>query len=119
VCYRIVAGRAAVAYAPDVAYIPEHRRALRGVQLYIGDGATMSRTMIRRQGDRLTGHTTIRAQLGWCEKNGVPYAIFTHCGQQIVADDERKLAAQLRRWGRQRGVEAGFAYDGMELILRG
>ena len=48
---------------------------------------------------------------------GVPRAIFTHCGSQIVGGDGRVLGALVRRLGRERGIEARIAYDGMQLSL--
>lgn len=116
--YRITAGRVAVFYAPDVVYIEDRAKALAGARLYIGDGATMARSMVRRRGERLIGHAPVRTQLTWCEKEGVPEAIITHCGSQIVEGDERTLGARLRAWAEERGVEASFAHDGMERVLR-
>jgi len=118
VCYRITAGRVTVLYAPDVLYIPERATAMAGIRLYIGDGATMSRSFVRRQDGRLIGHAPVRTQLTWCQKEGVGEAIITHCGSQIVTGDERRLGAQLRAWAGERGIEASFAHDGMERVLR-
>jgi len=56
-------------------------------------------------------------QIGWCAKKGVPRAIITHCGSEIVTGDERNLAARLRAMGAERGVETRIAHDGMELVL--
>jgi hypothetical protein len=61
---------------------------------------------------------TLRAQLAWCRKEGVPRAIITHCGSEIVTADERKLTAKLRAVATEPGLEARIAYDGMEVILR-
>lgn len=116
--YRISAGGAAVFYAPDVVDIIDRNAALDGVACYIGDGSTMTRSMVRRRGDRLFGHTTMRAQLGWCADAGVERAIFTHCGAGVVEGDERTLGAKLRKMGRARGVEARIAHDGLEVVLR-
>ncbi len=116
--YRISAGRAAVWYAPDLVYIHERARALDGVKLYVGDGATLEDSFVRKQGERLIGHTPVRTQLTWCERENVPQAIITHCGIQIVEGDERTIAATLRRWGDERGVSVRLAYDGMEEVLR-
>jgi phosphoribosyl 1,2-cyclic phosphodiesterase len=104
-------------YVPDVVAIPNRRNALRGAQLYIGDGATLVRPMVRRRAGTLIGHTTIRTQLGWCAKEHVPRAIFTHCGTQIVEGDGRSLSAALTRLPQARGLEACFAKDGMEITL--
>jgi len=38
--YRLSAGRARIFYAPDLVFIHDRRAALKGVQIYIGDGAT-------------------------------------------------------------------------------
>jgi ribonuclease BN (tRNA processing enzyme) len=116
--YRISAGRVSIFYVPDVVYIYEREAALAGVRLYIGDGATLTRSLIRRRGDRLIGHTTVQTQLTWCQKEGVRRAIITHCGSEIVTGDERSLSAKLAEMARQRGIEAELAHDGMELVLR-
>lgn len=116
--YRVTAGRVTIFYVPDVVYIHDRAAALDGAAAYIGDGATMARSMVRRQGDALFGHTPVRTQLGWCAKEGVPRAIITHCGSGIVEGDERALGARLREWAEERGIEAGFAHDGMEVVLR-
>jgi ribonuclease BN (tRNA processing enzyme) len=115
---KVTAGRAVCFYVPDVVDIEERGEALAGVGLYVGDGSSLTRPLVRRHGDRLFGHTTMRAQLGWCQQAGVKRAIFTHCGSQIVDGDERVLGAELRAIARARGVEAAFAHDGMEIVLR-
>jgi phosphoribosyl 1,2-cyclic phosphodiesterase len=91
--YRVNAGRACVFYGPDLLFIHERTAALKDVQLYIGDGATLTRSFVRKRGDVLIGHATVRSQLGWCAKEGVPRAIITHCRSEIVTGDERGLAA--------------------------
>ncbi len=116
--YRITAGRVMVWYAPDLVYIEERAEALGGCRLYIGDGATMTQSFVRRRGKTLVGHTPVRTQLTWCAKEGVPRAVITHCGKQIVEGDERVLGAELRAMAEERGVEAEFARDGQEIVLR-
>jgi ribonuclease BN (tRNA processing enzyme) len=115
--YRIDAECAAFFYVPDVVVIEERAAALTGAALFIGDGATLTRLMVRRRDGKLFGHTPIRTQLGWCQKEGVRRAIFTHCGSEIVGADGRKLAARLRALGRARHVEARIARDGMVIEL--
>jgi phosphoribosyl 1,2-cyclic phosphodiesterase len=116
--YRVAAARTAFFYVPDVVAIDERAAALAGVALFIGDGATLTRSMVRRRDGKLFGHTPIRTQLGWCQKEGVPRALFTHCGSEIVGADGRTLAARLRAMARARDVDARIAYDGMEIELR-
>ena len=115
--YRVSAGRACIFYAPDLIFIHERNAALNSVQIYIGDGATVTRSFIRRRDQALIGHSPVRTQLTWCEKEGVPRAIITHCGSEIVTDDEGKLCAKLRVMAAERGVDVRIAYDGMKLEL--
>jgi phosphoribosyl 1,2-cyclic phosphodiesterase len=116
--YRVAAGRARVFYGPDLLFIHDRVAALKGVQLYVGDGATLTHSFVRKRGDRLIGHATVRTQLGWCAKEGVERAIITHCGSEIVNGDEHKLALELCMMASERGIEAQIAHDRMELVLR-
>ncbi|MDX1675553.1 MAG: MBL fold metallo-hydrolase, partial [Longimicrobiales bacterium] len=70
--YRITAGEVAVWYAPDLVYIEDREEALAGCRLYIGDGATMTQSFVRKRGETLIGHTPVRTQLTWCQKESVP-----------------------------------------------
>ena len=60
----------------------------------------------------------MRTQLGWCQKEDVPGAIFTHCGTEVLTPDERRLGARLRAMARERGVAAAITHDGLSLTLR-
>jgi phosphoribosyl 1,2-cyclic phosphodiesterase len=118
--YRVTAGRVSIFYVPDVVDIPTRAEALAGIRAYVGDGATLARSMVRRDGATGTpiGHTPVRTQLAWCAEQGVPLMVVTHCGSGIVAGDGRRVAARLRTWARAAGVQARIARDGMELVLR-
>lgn len=116
--YRVTAGRSSIFYAPDLVYIHDRSLALAGVRLYVGDGATIARPMVRKRGEALIGHVPVQTQLTWCSKEGIPRAVFTHCGAQIVgANDEHAVIARIEGMANDRGVEALVAFDGMELIL--
>lgn len=104
-------------YVPDVAAIPESSRVLHSVDIFIGDGATVLRPLLRRRGIVLIGHASIASQLKWCHEAGVHWAIFTHCGSQIVAGDEQKASAKVRELGEHLGVDAGLAYDGLRISI--
>ena len=117
VSYKITAGNATIFYAGDVVYIPNTKKALKGSQLYIGDGSTITQSLVQRKGDKIYGHATVSAQLTWCKKAGVPYAIFTHCGSQIVEPHGQTVATEIMKLGKERGVKAGIAYDGKVIIL--
>jgi ribonuclease BN (tRNA processing enzyme) len=116
--YRITAGEVTVFYMPDGVYIHERAQALADAKVYIGDGATVTRSMVRKSNDTLIGHTPIRTQLTWCQKESVPQMIVTHCGSQIVKGDERKVGAEIRALAQERDVAVQIAHDGMEMVLR-
>ena len=116
--YRITAGKHTIFYVPDLVYIEDRAKALKGCQIYIGDGATVrGGHLVRKRGGTLIGHTSVRTQLTWCQKEGIPEMIVTHCGSEIVKGDERKIGALIRRMAKKRGVNARIAYDGMVLEL--
>jgi phosphoribosyl 1,2-cyclic phosphodiesterase len=116
--YRIEAGRAAIFYAPDLVAIAGEQEALTGLDAYVGDGAAVTRSIIRRRDGRAIGHASIRAQLEWCAANQVPRAVFTHCGSEIVKGDPAAVADRVDALGRERSVRTEIAYDGLELVLR-
>jgi hypothetical protein len=118
--YRITVGENSFFYVPDVASIPNGLAALRGIDLYIGDGATIRRSMVRQRNGVSIGHAPIAAQLKWCEQQGVRRAIFTHCGSQIVRGHARHVDTIVRQIGCEHGIDARIAYDGLMLsITRG
>jgi ribonuclease BN (tRNA processing enzyme) len=116
--YRISAGRSSIFYGPDLLFIHNRAAALKDVQIYIGDGATITRSFVRKRGNQLIGHANVRTQLGWCAKEGVRLVIITHCGSEIVTGNENKLAKELQEIAADRGIEAFIAYDGMTLNLK-
>ncbi len=116
--YRVAGGGACFFYVPDVVAIPRERQALFGVDLYIGDGASVTRPILRRRNGIRIGHVSVREQLTWCARQHVTRAIFTHCGSQIVTGDERRLGASIGELGRALGIEARIAYDGLRIALR-
>lgn len=117
--YRISAGVVTVFYVPDLVYIQDREAALMGCDAYIGDGATIDRSFVRKQKDieELIGHTPVRTQLTWCQKLGVPKMYVTHCGSQIVKDHEAAVQT-VGEYAAEREVEFEIATDGMERVLR-
>ncbi len=107
-----IAGR--VFYVPDVVDIRD-RAALRHLALYIGDGARLVRPLVRVTDDgKRFGHTSIQQQLAWCKHAGIPRAIFTHCGSEIVRDDPHARGV-VHELGVASGVAASLAYDGLAI----
>jgi hypothetical protein len=117
--YRVSASAVSFFYVPDVAWLPNASDALYEVNVYIGDGATMKRSMVRKKNGVLFGHAPITAQLGWCKTAKVHHAIFTHCGSEIVKGDARRLNASVRRLGDEHGIDAHLACDGEQVVFPG
>jgi phosphoribosyl 1,2-cyclic phosphodiesterase len=115
---RIRAARSDIVYIPDVAEIPDRLAVLRGTDIYIGDGATVRRPMVRRKGRAIVGHAPIATQLDWCQEAGVRRAIFTHCGSPIVRASAAETDLLIRQLGLEHDMGARIAYDGLELRLR-
>jgi phosphoribosyl 1,2-cyclic phosphodiesterase len=115
--YRVTVAQRCFFYVPDVVAIHDRHAALHGAEFYIGDGATIRRSMVRRRDGALIGHAPITTQLGWCAKEGVGRAIFTHCGSEIVKGDERRLGPLVRRLASERGLDARIARDGLQMSL--
>jgi phosphoribosyl 1,2-cyclic phosphodiesterase len=118
--YRISAGKVVVFYVPDVVRILNRARAFLDIRAYIGDGATITRPLIRRdkRSGQLIGHASIETQLRWCRKERVPEMIVTHCGSAIVRGNQRDTQRKLQSLGQKYGVRVKIAHDGMNLILR-
>jgi phosphoribosyl 1,2-cyclic phosphodiesterase len=116
--YRIEAGRVALFYVPDVVAIVDESEALADLDLYIGDGAAITRSIVRRRDGTPIGHASVRQQLDWCAEAAVPRAVFTHCGSEIVKGDARAVSERVATLGRERGLRAAIAHDGLALELR-
>jgi hypothetical protein len=106
-------------YVPDVAALGNLKRTLKGVDLYVGDGAVLARPIVRRRGSVLIGHASVATQLDWCRIGGVRRAVFTHCGSGLVRSKARSVDALVHSLGRERGIDARLAYDGLTMIVRG
>ncbi len=115
--YRVSAKACSFFYLPDVARLPSAATTLRGILTYIGDGATLRRSMVRMKDGTSIGHASIATQLEWCAKAHVPFAIFTHCGSAIVRGNARTMGTIVRDLGRERGIDARLASDSDRLRL--
>jgi ribonuclease BN (tRNA processing enzyme) len=92
-------------------------RALEAADVYVGDGSTLTGSLVRRHASGvLMGHTTMRAQLGWLAKAGITRAIFSHFGDEAIAMGDAKLSACLEDLTRAKapGCEVRVATDGAE-----
>ena len=97
--YRISAGTSSIFYVPDLVSVQDLHEALHGVRLYVGDGATLRRPIIRKKAGSVIGHSPIQSQIGWCRQEGVPKALFTHCGSEIVRAASTSMTRLVRDLG--------------------
>jgi len=116
--FRVTAGAATIFYAPDVLDIPQRDEALANIDLYIGDGATLGRPIVRVRHDKvLIGHAPVSVQLAWCQAARVPRAVFTHCGKHLVGGGAR-FESKVRALGDAAGVPAEVASDGSGIRIK-
>ena len=118
VAARIETADRTVVYSGDVIAFEDPEAALRGADLYIGDGSTLKGSLVRRHTSGvLIGHTTVRAQLGWLAKHAVPRAIFSHFGKGPIEMGEAKLGEELAALVEEKapGCRVSAARDGLSL----
>jgi phosphoribosyl 1,2-cyclic phosphodiesterase len=115
---RVLANGCSFFYLPDVAELPEAFDALRRIDVYIGDGSTVLRSMVRRKGVEWVVHAPIVRQLDWCAKAHVGCVVFTHCGSPIVRATSRAMDALVGQLSREYGLDVRIARDGDNLSLR-
>jgi len=115
--FRIAAGGGRVFYAPDLVSIPHRAQALHGIHVYVGDGAAITRPIVRGRGKHPIGHASVWMQVEWCGQEGVSRAVFSHCGTEIVEGKEEVVAERVRALGRKRGIDATIARDGASLAI--
>ena len=108
VCFKI----GDIIYAPDVAQIVNRKKVLNNINLYIGDGASLRKSLYFVTNKTLVGHASIATQLLWCQLDGIKNAIFTHCGNSLM---QAKNEAEAEELGRIAGINCKIAYDGMEV----
>lgn len=116
--YRVSANGCSVFYLPDVAELPKASDALRRIDVYIGDGSTVLRSLLRRKGGEWVGHAPIVRQLDWCAKAHVGRVVFTHCGSPIVRATSRAMDALVGQLSREYGLDVRIARDGDNLSIR-
>lgn len=114
VVFRVRAGAMNLVYNPDIISIVHERSVLSGADVYIGDGSSLTRPIIRRRGDALFGHTTVRAQLNWCKRYGIRRAYIVHCGKQLVQMEPALLQERIDELAGP-DARASVTYDGMRV----
>ncbi len=115
---RIAVEGLTLVYSADVVAFEDPEAALSGADFYVGDGSTLTGSLVRRHSSGvLIGHTTVRAQLGWLARHGILRAAFSHFGKDPIAMGEEALAEALGRLAAANppGCAVTAASDGLEL----
>ena len=118
VAVRIERGGFAIVYSGDIVSFEDQDAALKGADLYVGDGSTLTGSLVRRhQSGALIGHTTVRAQLGWLARHGVPRAVFSHFGKGPIEMGDERLQEELESLAAKHpvGCSVTAAHDGLEM----
>jgi len=105
-------------YSGDIVSFERPAEALAGARLYIGDGSTLTGSLVRRHpSGALIGHTTVRAQLNWLARESVPRAIFSHLGKGPIEMGESALAEKLAELTAAKApdCEVSTAKDGLRI----
>ena len=117
---RLEAGGRTLLYSGDVVSFADPDRAFREVGIYVGDGSTLAGSLVRRHASgTLIGHTTVRAQLGWLGRYGVPRAIFAHFGKGPIEMGDAELRARIAGLAREKApaCDVAIAADGAKFRL--
>ena len=117
--YVIYLGGKKIVYAPDVLDILD-KELLRDADLYIGDGSSFNRDIIRKtkqKPDTPVGHASIKTQLKWLRDLGIKNAVFTHLGTWALKLREVPLRSKINELGKEFGVKAKPAQDGTEVTF--
>jgi len=107
-----IKGNKTFIYNPDL-IVMKRKSVLKGIDLYIGDGSTVTANLVRRKDSKLFGHTRIQTQVNWCKKYGIKEAIFTHFGKEPIRWGDKKLEKKFK----QEEVNVKIAHDNMTMTL--
>lgn len=112
VSFRIIVGKKTIFYSGDIAYIPNSKKVLKSVDLYIGDGSTVQKSLIRKKNSQIYGHASVKTQINWCAHARIKRAIFTHCGTELVTK-ARINEKYIQKLGIEKNLSVSVAHDGL------
>lgn len=112
--FRIDLGGKVIWHCSDVYRIPQVKKVLKDVDVFIGDGATLKREIVqRRKGAKAYGHTSIEKQIKWAKDAEIPRIYFTQIGHVgMTHNDLNKTLQEL-------APNAQALYDGAEISIGG
>jgi len=113
VCFKIEVGRKTFLYAPDVIKILDES-AYDNVQVYIADGSSLDRDLIRKKNKKIFGHASLKSQITEIRKHKIPEMIITHWGKQLIEMRDEEIMKKLEDYS-DGEVEIILAKDGMQI----
>ncbi|MCK4697988.1 MAG: hypothetical protein KAT53_06775, partial [Dehalococcoidia bacterium] len=112
--FRIDMGSKILWHCSDVYRIPNYKKVLKDVDIFIGDGASLKREIVQRHGGKTAyGHTSIEKQIKWAQEAEIPRIYFTQIGHI------EKTHADLDDTLREMAPNAQALFDGAEIGLGG
>jgi len=102
-----------IAVFPDVLEKPDN---LDKTKIYIGDGASSDKDLVRYKNNKPFGHASIKTQLDWLIPEDIPNAIFTHFGKWAVTIDDDKVLEKIKELSKDR-VAVQVATDGAKFKI--
>lgn len=108
--FKIMIGDKTIWHSSDVLDIPDRKRVLSDVDIYIGDGAALSRNI---PGGDEYGHTSMEEQLKWAKEAEIEQIYFTQIGHV------RKTHDELEKEVSEIAPNANIMFDGMEIDIAG
>jgi len=106
--FKIKMGEVIIWHSSDVLKIPNHKKILDDVDIYIGDGSSLTRG-IKRETDGEFGHASIEEQLDWIKNLNLKQIYFTQIGHIGKTQDE------LNDWLQEGSPNAQALFDGAEI----
>jgi len=98
-------------YNPDILFF-KNKAILKGVDIYIGDSSSVTRSLVRKKDDQLFGHARIQTQINWCKKYQIRTIIFTHLGKEALGLGKKALEKRFKQENLTIKIASdGFVYE--------
>ena len=111
--FKILLGGKTIWHCSDVLKIPNHERVLKDVDIFIGDGASLTRGVKTKSDSREIGHASMEEQIKWAQDAGIKRIYFTQIGHVGKAHDELNKTLQ------EMAPNVQALYDGAQINLGG
>lgn len=111
--FKIDIGGKTIWHCSDVLEVPNRTKILQDVDIYIGDGASLTRGVKTKSKGEEVGHASIEEQIKWAQDAGIKRIYFTQIGHVGKTHDELNQALK------EMAPNAQALYDGAKISLGG